>query len=95
MTVCEKLFIQGRTRSRLLRTDLAVVPDNGLIGSKGNANTTQLQSKVFIYINIIPFKPFCRAGCEVPGAFKQDKETVPFYFDCSFNIMYLIYLALA
>lgn len=54
MTVCEKLFIQGYTRSRLLRTDLAVVPGNGLIGSEVNANRTQLQNKVFIYVNIIP-----------------------------------------
>jgi len=56
MTVCEKLFIQGCTWSRLLQTDLAVVSGNGLNGSEGNVNRTQLQNKVFIYVNITPLR---------------------------------------
>lgn len=41
MTVCENLFIQGRTRSGLLRAHLALVPGSGLIGSEDNADGTQ------------------------------------------------------
>lgn len=52
MTVCEKLFIQGCTRGRLLRTDLAVVPGNGLIGSEGNAKRSQLDNNMFIYATL-------------------------------------------
>lgn len=48
-------------------TDLAVVPGNGLIVSEGNANRTQLQNKVFIYVNIIPLSLLAKQAlrCQV------------------------------
>lgn len=68
MTVCENLFIQGRTRSGLLRAHLALVPGSALIGSEDNADGTQLEDKVFIYVSLVLF---CRAGSDMPGAFKH------------------------